>query len=165
MQTSAIVHVATLLLGIAVDVHADVTDDIRCREIGFSIAAQERDPARFATFIDADARFVGSTVTRGIGAIVEAWGAYLAPDGPTIIWRPQFVEVLDDGRLALTRGPYRVRSVAEDGSITERWGTFNSVWRLNTDGQWRIVFDAGTPPGDPPTDDVRTLIESPATCD
>jgi ketosteroid isomerase-like protein len=27
-----------------------------------------------------------------------------------------------------------------------RVGTFNSVWRLEADGKWRIVFDKGCPP-------------------
>jgi len=169
MQTFAIVQAATLLgltgLGVTGIVRADVTDDVRCREIGFSNAAEERDPERFAAFIDADARFVGATVRRGIEAIVGDWAAFFEFGGPSITWRPQFVEVLENGRLALTRGPYRVRSVSEDGAIVERWGTFNSVWRLAADGQWRVVFDAGTPAGDPPADTVRALLESPAACD
>ncbi len=169
MPSFQIAHAAPLLGLVALSVtgaaHADVTDDVRCREIRFSDAAEARDAERFATFIDADARFVGTTVRRGIEAIVGDWAAFFEFGGPSITWRPQFVEVLEDGRLALTRGPYRVRSVSEDGSIVERWGTFNSVWRLAADGQWRVVFDAGTPAGDPPVDTVRALLESPATCD
>jgi ketosteroid isomerase-like protein len=32
----------------------------------------------------------------------------------------------------------------------KRTGTFNSVWRREKDGQWRIVFDIGCPPCSPP---------------
>ena len=27
-----------------------------------------------------------------------------------------------------------------------RTGTFNSIWRLEGDGKWRIIFDNGCPP-------------------
>jgi ketosteroid isomerase-like protein len=148
----------------ATDAFAQAVDDVRCSEIGFSLAAEQRDVDRFATFIDPDARFVGTSVRRGIEAIVGDWAAFFEPGGPSIKWRPQFVEVLEEGRLALTRGPYRVAELAENGAIVERWGTFNSVWRLGNDGKWRVVFDAGTPPGDAPPERVRALLDEPFTC-
>jgi ketosteroid isomerase-like protein len=143
---------------------ADAADEVRCSEIGFSLAAEQRDADRFASFIDTDARFVGTSVRRGVEAIVSDWAAFFEFGGPSIKWRPQFVEVLEDGRLALTRGPYRVASLAEDGAIVERWGTFNSVWRLNADGKWRVVFDAGSTAGDPPSEAVRALFDQTVAC-
>ena len=44
---------------------ADPTEEVRCREIGFSQAAERQDLAAFSRFIDADARFVGATVRPG----------------------------------------------------------------------------------------------------
>ncbi len=123
---------------------ADLADDVRCREIGFSKSVEAQNREWFASFIDPDARFVGNSVMRGTEAISEAWSGFFAEDGPPIKWRPQFIEVLEDGELALTRGPYRMITRDEQGIETEHWGTFNSVWRLNTDGEWRVVFDAGS---------------------
>ena len=157
-----------LLLGLpvlSISALADTAQDVRCREIGFSQAAEARDAERFASFIDADARFVGGSVARGVDAVVAAWAPFFEENGPDIKWRPQFVEVLDEGRLALTRGPYRLLAVAEDGTPVEGWGTFNSVWRLNADGQWRVVFDAGGPLPDPPSADDRVLLDQPDDCD
>jgi ketosteroid isomerase-like protein len=54
-------------------------------------------------------------------------------------WEPEHVEVLASGTLALSSGPVFGR----DGT---RIGTFNSVWRLEADGRWRVVFDKGCPP-------------------
>ena len=76
----------------------------------------------------------------------------------------QFVEVLEDGKLALTRGPFRVVSEDEDGIESERWGTFNSVWRLQPDGGWKVVFDAGSPASERPADDVRALLDAEDDC-
>ena len=144
---------------------ADIADDVRCHEIGFSKAAEANDAGRFASFIDDDARFVGNSVLRGPAAITEAWSVFLQEDGPDIKWRPQFVEVLEDGKLALTRGPFRVVAQDEDGNEVERWGTFNSVWRLQTDGSWKVVFDAGSPAIEAPAEDVQALLDADDDCD
>ena len=53
-------------------------------------------------------------------------------------WRPETVEVLPSGTLALTSGPV----FAPDGTLTN---TFTSVWRLEPDGKWRVIFDKGCP--------------------
>jgi len=144
---------------------ADVADEVRCREIGFSVAAEHRDATAFAGFIDDDARFVGASAVRGPAAITEAWQVFFDENGPAIKWRPQFVEVLEDGKLALTRGPYRLITTDENGVKTERWGTFNSVWRLQPDGGWKVVFDAGGNATETPSDEVRALLDLEYDCD
>jgi len=95
----------TALLFISFSAIADVTEDVRCREIAFSLSVENQDPAAFESFIDADARFVGNSVSRGPAEVAEAWSAFFADNGPDIKWRPQFVEILEDGNLALSRGP------------------------------------------------------------
>ncbi len=82
-----------------------------------------------------------------------------------IKWRPQFVEVLEDGSLALTRGPYRLIVTDENGEQTEHWGTFNSVWRLQPDGSWKVVFDAGSNPTETPSDEVKALLDEEHGCE
>ena len=143
---------------------ADLADEVRCREIGFSISAETRNAESFASFIDSDARFVGNSVTHGPVAIAEAWSAFFSDNGPEIKWRPQFVEVLEDGTLVLTRGPYRMITTDENGEKTEHWGTFNSVWRLNDDGEWKVVFDAGNAAAEAPTEDVQALLDQEYDC-
>jgi ketosteroid isomerase-like protein len=143
---------------------ADPVDDVRCREIAFSKSVETQDTTLFVSFIDADARFVGNSVTHGPDAIAEAWSVFFSTDGPRIMWRPRFVEVLDDGALALTRGPYRMLTTDEQGVESEHWGTFNSVWRLHTDGKWRVVFDAGSDSNEAPPDEVKALLDQDDTC-
>jgi hypothetical protein len=110
---------------------ADLADDVRCREIGFSKSIEARDMDLFRSFLD---------------------------EGPTLKWRPQIVEVLKDGKLALSRGPYKYTQKNEDGEDVDYWGTFNSIWRLQDDGSWKVVFDAGSPAAEP-TDEQRALID------
>ncbi|NIP17482.1 MAG: DUF4440 domain-containing protein [Xanthomonadales bacterium] len=157
-----LIALAMLLTGPAAG--ADLEDDVRCREIGFSKSVEGSDPDRFASFLDEDARFLGASVLRGPEAITDAWSVFFTPEGPQIKWRPRFVEVLAGGELAMTRGPYRLTTVDDDGGRVESWGTFNSVWRLHPDGEWRIVFDAGSEASDAPSAEVKALLDQDDTC-
>jgi ketosteroid isomerase-like protein len=156
---------ALMLSAFAVSALADPEQQVRCREIAFSRSAESRDAAQFASFIDQDARFVSATVSRGPDAVLTAWAAFFEAQGPAIRWRPQIVEVLSDGGLALSRGPYRVIAQDDQGKQTEHWGTYNSVWRIQSNGDWRIVFDAGSPGSGLPGDEVRAVLEGEGDCD
>ena len=153
-----------LLMIIAAPALADLTDDVRCREIGFSKSIETRDMELFRTFLDGDARFVGGNVRRGPDEIVAGWSTYEPEDGPKLKWRPRVVEVLVDGQLALSRGPYRYTEKNEEGEEVDNWGTFNSVWRMNDDGEWRVVFDAGSPASKPPGDETKALLDATDDC-
>lgn len=98
----------------------------------------DRDLRAFSSFLSQEAVFVGRSVSRGSAAITEAWKRFF--DGPAapFSWRPETVEVLDSGTLALSSGPV----FGPDG---KRIGTFNSTWRREPDGVWRIVLDNGCP--------------------
>ncbi len=149
---------------LATSAAAEPADDVRCREIGFSKSVESQEHELFATFIDPDARFVNNKVLRAPEAIVDAWSVFFADDGPSIKWRPQFVEVLDSGDLALTRGPYRIIDKNDEGEMTEGWGTFNSVWRRTENGEWFVVFDAGSFPDETPSDEQRALLDAEDDC-
>ena len=157
--------IAWALFGLATQIAAaDAVDEVRCREIGFSRAAEVQDMSVFRSFIDADARFVGDSVLRGVDDIAAAGSVFFGDDSPTIKWRPQIVEVLENGKLALSRGPYRVTTVDADRNPVEQWGTFNSIWRLHDDGQWRVVFDAGSPAASPPDEAMQALLDAEDDC-
>ena len=156
--------ISAVLLAACAPTGADQAADVRCQEVAFSRAAEDRDLASFVSFLDVDARFVGSGVLRGPDEIAAAWQVFFADDGPTIKWRPQFVEVLASGDLALTRGPYRLLAEGPDGQTVEEWGTFNSVWRKDAKGNWRVIFDAGNPSDAEPSDSARALMEQEDSC-
>ena len=157
--------VLACLLGVTCAALADPAAEVRCAEIAFSLSAERRDDAAFREHLDPDARFVGQDVSRGPDAIAAAWAPFFAEDGPRIAWRPRFIEVLESGDYALSRGPYRHEARDETGQETVRWGTFNSVWRRGSDGRWRVVFDAGsTPTGDPPGDAKALFADPPGEC-
>jgi len=119
---------------------AGARKDVWEREAAFAKTMADRDHAAFVSFLAEETVFFGrSGPLRGKKAVAEAWKPFY--DGPKapFSWMPDTAEVLDSGALAMTSGPV----FAPDG---KRTGTFNSVWRRETDGQWRIVFDRGCPP-------------------
>jgi ketosteroid isomerase-like protein len=111
-------------------------------ERAFAATMAKRDPAAFALNISQEAIFMGSSdrprVLRGRDAIVEVWKQYFEGPAAPFSWEPDIVEVLDSGTLALTSGPVR----DPKGELV---GRFNSIWRLEPDGRWRVVFDRGAP--------------------
>ncbi len=113
--------------------------DVAARERAFAGSLAQRDHRAFATFLSDDAVFMSETRTlRGRTAVVEGWRPYFdGPEAP-FSWQPAQVEVVGSGRLAFSSGPVLDASGA-------RVGTFNSVWRLEPDGTWRVVFDKGCP--------------------
>lgn len=136
-------------------------NDVRCSEIAFSQSVEKRDSEAFASFLDDDARFVGGSVTRGNSAVIEAWAPFFTETGPELVWRPYIVEVAASGDIALSRGPYRMRGVNGEGETVESWGLYNSVWRKATDGQWKIIFDAGSQGESDLNEEMKALIEQP----
>ncbi len=148
----------------AAEASADVADEVRCHEIAFSQSVENQSLDTFVSLIHHDARFVGGSVSRGVEEIAKTWAIFFSADGPKIMWRPQIVEVIENGTLALSRGPYRVISVDADGKFSETWGTFNSIWRKQNDGSWLVVFDAGSESATPPAKEIQALLDQEVTC-
>jgi ketosteroid isomerase-like protein len=124
----------------AADDPAALRQQVVDAERAFARTMADRDHRAFQTFIADDAIFFSEKdVLRGRVAVIEGWKPLY--DGPTapFSWEPERVEVNDAGTLAFSSGSVR----KPDGSV---FGTFNSVWRLEADGRWRVIFDKGCPP-------------------
>jgi ketosteroid isomerase-like protein len=117
-----------------------LADRVREAERAFARTMAVRDPAAFAGFVSEEGVFLGEQTTlRGRAEVAAGWRRFF--EGPTapFSWEPERVEVLASGGLGFSSGPV----FSGEGT---RVGTFNSVWRLEADGRWRVVFDKGCPP-------------------
>lgn len=123
----------------AADDPAALAAQVRAAESAFARSMAERDHAAFAAHLADEAVFFSPRgVLRGKAAVAAGWKPYYeGPEAP-FSWQPESVEVLDSGALAHSSGPV----FAPDG---RRIATFNSIWRREPDGRWRIVFDKGYP--------------------
>ena len=118
----------------------DAAPAVRETERAFAKTMADRDHAAFVSFLSDEAVFVGGRgPLRGKKAVAEAWKAFYEGAKAPFSWAPDTAEVLESGTLAMTSGP-----VFDPQG--KRTGTFNSIWRREADGQWRIVFDKGCPP-------------------
>ena len=57
-------------------------------------------------------------------------------------WGPAYAFVAASGELGYTTGPYEMRTEKAADPVAGR-GHFVSVWRLQKDGAWKVVFDGG----------------------
>ena len=143
---------------------ASAVQEVICAETAFSRAAERRDKPLFLSFVDPDARFVSSRISRGRAEVGEAWAIFFESGGPQMRWRPRIVAVSADGDLAISRGPYRSVTLGAEGQRIESWGTFISTWRRSSDGSWQVLFDTGADAGMTPTEDDRATLENEPEC-
>jgi ketosteroid isomerase-like protein len=118
--------------------NAELKQQVLDAERAFAATMQSRDHAAFTRFIADEAVFFsGPAVLRGRDAIARAWRQYYDKSKAPFSWEPEQVEVVQSGTLAYSGGLIR----DPDGKAI---GRFNSIWRLEAPGVWRVVFDRGS---------------------
>lgn len=117
--------------------NAELKLQVANTERAFAATMKQRDLAAFKSFLADEAVFYdGQKPLRGKEEVGRFWkGFFDKPDAP-FSWEPDQVDVLDSGTLAHSSGPV----YDPGGKLIAR---FNSVWRLEAPGKWRIVFDKG----------------------
>jgi ketosteroid isomerase-like protein len=131
---------AALLAGCAAPPpdRAGVEAQVADTERAFAKTMADRDLAAFSGFLSDEAVFFsGATPLRGKAAVTAAWKRFYEAPAAPFSWRPDRVEALDSGTLALSTGPV----FDPHGRCI---GRFTSIWRREAAG-WRIVFDKGGP--------------------
>lgn len=121
------------------ETNAELENQVRKTEIAFAKTMADRDHKAFITFLAGEAVFTnGPKATRGAAAVAAEWKPLY--DGPVapFSWTPETVQVLDSGTLALSSGPVL-------DATGKRVGTFNSIWRREANGSWKVVIDHGCP--------------------
>ena len=110
---------------------------VELREIAFAKTMADRDLDSFKVFISPEAVFFnGNEPIKGREAILRAWTPFFKDEIAPFSWHPDLIEILDSGGLAISSGPVK-------NAGGELLGRFNSIWRQDPDGQWRVVFDKG----------------------
>lgn len=105
-------------------------------ELAFAKTMADRDHQAFTSFLADDAIFLGNkSAARGKQAVADRWAKFFKKEKAGFAWKPEKVEVLDNGTLALSTGP-----VWDD---IGRFHTYTSIWRKNASGQWKVIFDKG----------------------
>ena len=116
---------------------AELARQVADTERAFARTMADRNHAAFVTFLAPDAIFFsGTKALRGSQTVADAWKRFYEGPSAPFSWKPETVEVLDSGTLALSSGP-----VFDPAG--KNVATFTSIWRLEAPGTWRIIFDKG----------------------
>ncbi len=119
--------------------HPEVVKQVTERERSFARSMAERDLAAFTRHLSSDAVFFNGTQPLvGRDSVLDAWRGFFSGADAPFSWDPTTVVVIGDGTLAHSSGPAK----DQQGTVIAE---FNSVWRREADGVWRVVFDKGAP--------------------
>ena len=66
---------------------------------------------------------------------------YKSQNSTGLSWSPDYVDVSESGDLGYTYGGYVFSYTNETGDKMESIGVFHSVWKRQSDGSWRFVWD------------------------
>lgn len=133
------------------------------RERSFAASVEHHDAAAFADHVHAQAAFnAGSPEpAHGRAAVLDNWKEIIEGKDIKLRWSPGIVTIGGDGSMAISRGPSWLENLRPDAKSRWKIGEFISTWIRDTDGQWRVLFDAGTAPMHAATEEeVAKLVAS-----
>jgi ketosteroid isomerase-like protein len=122
----------------AADDLATLTAQVRATEIAFAKTLADRDVKAFRAMIAPDVIWLAGQALRGPDQVVASWQKFFDAPQPSFSWAPELVEVQEGGQLALSTGPVL-------NPAGKRVGTYTSIWRRESSGEWKIIFDRGCP--------------------
>lgn len=98
--------------------------------------------AGFSFFADSNAviRRGNETLIKGKKEIEENYGNPRYKD-VVLEWEADFVDVAASGDLGYTYGHYTFEAKDSTGNPIKTTGTFHTVWKRQSDGSWKYVWD------------------------
>ncbi|MRV71564.1 DUF4440 domain-containing protein [Duganella sp. FT92W] len=135
---SVVAALAFALPGVqAAPSNAELKQQVADTERAFAATMKARDLAAFTGFLSEETVFYSGPVPlRGPAQVTQFWKKFYDGKDAPFSWEPDQVDVIDSGALAHSSGPV----YDPKGKLI---GRFNSVWRQEAPGKWRIVFDKG----------------------
>jgi ketosteroid isomerase-like protein len=65
-------------------------------------------------------------------------------DSMELKWYPEFADMAASGDFGYTTGPSEFR-LKVGSKLPDHKGYFHSIWRKNSNGEWKVLLDMGTP--------------------
>ena len=59
----------------------------------------------------------------------------------SLSWAPDYIDVSDSGDMGYTYGKYNFSATDSTGNQVSSSGIFHTVWKRQSDGSWKYVFD------------------------
>lgn len=113
---------------------------VAAADAAFYSASAAKGSQAWVDFADETATTQAGHGKAEIGAAFEK--LYARP-GFRLTWHPVFAKVVGD--VGMTSGPYEMHVADAKGEDHRSTGNYVTVWQRQPDGQWRFVWDGGTP--------------------
>lgn len=113
----------------------------------FDAATAARGEAGFASFLSDDMTTIRADqpIVRGKGAFLEGWKSVFTTPGLSLRWQPQLARISDDGTMGFTVGTYTTTRSENGEARVVGSGKYVTIWRKQSDGTWKVIFDSGVP--------------------
>ena len=107
------------------------------------MAKKEGIPKAFISFADDNAVLMrNNALIIGKESLKTSFGKQDQGSGNvSLTWAPDFVDVSASGDLGYTYGKYEYSVTDSLGNVTLDSGIFHTVWKRQSDGSWRFVWD------------------------
>jgi len=118
--------------------------EIRQTEQAFAEMAQKEGiPKAFLTYAADDAVLLrNNQLIKGEQALKAFYSQQTTPsEKVNLTWKPDFVDVSKSGDLGYTYGSYQYTVTDSLGNTKTSEGIFHTVWKRQSDGSWRFVWD------------------------
>src|SRR5688500_6799075 len=108
--------------------------------------------AAFMKYLDDSAKvFEGGKILNG-----KAVWRNRKTDSMELNWYPEYAEIAASGDFGYTTGPSAFR-LKKGSNEPDHKGYFNSIWKKDTKGEWKVLLDMGT--ASPQSDYDESRIE------
>jgi ketosteroid isomerase-like protein len=84
----------------------------------------------------------GGAIIHGKAEIAKGMG-FLDDKNNQLLWTPVGADISASADLGYTYGTYEFHSKDKDGKPTVDYGKYTSIWKLQKDGNWKVVLDMG----------------------
>jgi ketosteroid isomerase-like protein len=67
-----------------------------------------------------------------------------------LTWAPLFADISNSGELGYTYGTFDLSFKDDQGASVTRKGSYVTIWKKDSKGNWKFVLDTGNPGLEPP---------------
>lgn len=112
-------------------------------EARFAKDVLEKGGAGFAEWFAEDGVALGNGAMPLIGRVAIAKSAGWSPQVYQLTWTPTDAVMGPSGDMGYTWGHFEGHSKDANGNPVTTSGRYMTIWRKGSDGQWKVVLDAG----------------------
>ena len=145
MKHTAMLFLCSVLIAGTASAQDDAAREalVRTDQAWSAAAAEGKDVEKVVAFWTDDAKVVpaGAPVVSGKAAIREFVSRSFATPGFHISWKTLDAEVSADGTMGYTTAESTITMPGPDGSLVTETGRGITVWRRQSDGSWKCVYD------------------------